>query len=188
MVAPTHDELWRAVAELHTASFAWARACVGRDGDPEDVLQASYEKVLSGRARYQGRSSVRTWLFGVIRLTALEHRRRAWLRWLRFGPIVREPEAASRETDVEVAPIRRALAELPERQRQVVHLVFYEDLTVEEAAKLMEVSLGTARVHYDRGKKRLRELLTAHEDRSQEDGSHDERAGRPRRASRGDER
>jgi RNA polymerase sigma-70 factor (ECF subfamily) len=37
--------------------------------------------------------------------------------------------------------------------------VFYQDLTIREAADVLEVSLGTARVHYERGKKRLRELL-----------------------------
>lgn len=158
MSEPSHD-LWRTIEALHVASFAWARACVGGDAEAEDVLQTTYEKILGGRARYEGRATVKTWLFGVIRLTALEHRRKAWLRWLRFEPMTREPEATTTTSDIEVDRIRRALAQLPERQRQVAHLVFYEDLTVDEAAALMGVSVGSARVHYDRGKKRLRELL-----------------------------
>lgn len=158
MQAPS-DERWRAIAELHAASYAWARACVGDPGEAEDVLQATYEKILSGRARFEGRSTLKTWLFGVIRLTALEHRRRAWLRWLRLEPMAHEPAAPKRDSAPDAALIVNALAELPDRQREVVHLVFYEDLTVEEAATLMGVSVGTARVHYDRGKKKLRELL-----------------------------
>lgn len=153
------EEPWRAIEALHAASFAWARACAADPGDAEDVLQAAYEKILTGKARFLGRSSLKTWLFGVIRLTALEHRRRAWLRLLRLAPLEREPAAPAEAPSDDARRILRALGALPERQRQVVHLVFYEDLTVEEAAATMGVSVGTARVHYDRGKKRLRELL-----------------------------
>jgi RNA polymerase sigma-70 factor (ECF subfamily) len=57
--------------------------------------------------------------------------------------------------------LRVAIAQLSPRQQEVLHLVFYQDLSVEEAAALLRISLGSARTHFERGKARLREQLQA---------------------------
>ena len=126
------------------------------------MLQASYLKILDGRAEFAGRSSFKTFLFGVIRKTASEARRRRIVRdWFGAHP-VRAPrtttENASDSSDARLA-LLGALAKLPRRQREVLELVFYVGLTVEEAGQTLGVSSGTARVHYDRGKRRMASLL-----------------------------
>lgn len=162
------EELEARLARLHPESFGWARSCCGwNDADAEDVLQTTYLKVISGRARFGGRSAFRTWLFGVIRQTAREHRRRAESEWARAEELQREgdppPQPRGPDIDAERAERKQvlleALSRLPRRQREVLHLVFYQGLTIREAAEVMEVSLGSARVHYERGKKRLRSFL-----------------------------
>jgi RNA polymerase sigma-70 factor (ECF subfamily) len=153
---------------LHPASFGWALWCCDhRQEDAEEVLQTAYLKVLDGRARFDGRSSLRTWIFAVIRRTAWEQRRRRWLRerilagWFKHAPetaTAQDPEASLSVSESAVA-LRRAVAGLSSRQREVLHLVFYQDLTVEEASQVMRVSLGTARTHFERGKAQLRQIL-----------------------------
>jgi RNA polymerase sigma factor (sigma-70 family) len=59
--------------------------------------------------------------------------------------------------------VRQALGRLAVRQREVLDLVFFHGLTIEEAAQVMGVALGTARVHYQRGKRRLLALLAPEE-------------------------
>ncbi|MGQ0767400.1 MAG: RNA polymerase sigma factor [Gemmatimonadota bacterium] len=161
------SEIEASLEALHEASFGWARSCCFGDREnAADVLQTAYAKVLSGLARFEGRSAFRTWFFGVIRLTALEGtRERGRDRILTLvppydHPSVEPPDAALIRAE-ESESLRRALAELPHRQQQALHLVFYQDLSIADAALIMGVSVGSARTHYDRGKKRLRVILSA---------------------------
>ena len=155
----------------HADCFAWAMACCGRDrNEAEDVLQTSYLKVLDGRAVFAGRSSFKTWLFGVIRRTASEHRRWRALRRFRSAALAERadpaPDAATAAGNSETAArLVGALATLTARQRELLHLVFYQDLTIAEAAAVLGISIGTARTHYERGKERLRQRLTLEADR-----------------------
>jgi len=167
--APRSDELRSELESHHGQCFAWALSCVGGErAEAQDVVQAAYLKVLDGRARFGGRSSFRTWIFGVIRLTAAEQRRRRWRQLAAWqGPGAAEAEIGvptPRESEADAKRLRRALALLPARQREVLHLVFYEDLSIREASEVMGVSLGSARTHYERGKRRLRRLLGIGED------------------------
>lgn len=154
--------------ELHPASFSWAVACCGGNRDEaEEVLQSVYLQIFEGRARFGGRSSLKTWLFAVIRRHAAGRRRRRALRRLLLarwhegesrsgslpGPF-RRAEESERSTRV-----RRALAGLSPRQRQAIELVFFQEHSVREASVAMGVSLGSARTHYARAKRALAESL-----------------------------
>jgi RNA polymerase sigma-70 factor, ECF subfamily len=154
---------------LHSASFGWALSCCRRDAtEAEEVLQTVYLKIFEGKARYRGESSLKTWLFAVIRKTAATEYRRRLLRSLR---LVADPDDAPSRVAPDESPrqsfersemqthFQGALKTLPKRQREALHLVFYEDLSLREAADVMGVSIGSARQHYERGKKKLRESL-----------------------------
>jgi RNA polymerase sigma-70 factor (ECF subfamily) len=165
------------LGRLHSASFGWALWCCDhRREEAEEVLQTTYFKVMEGRARFDGSSSLRTWLFGVIRRTAWEQRRRRWLReqmlgrWLSREPApppAPDPEQVARGSETSRA-LLAALSGLPRRQREVLHLVFYQDLTVEEASRVLKVPLGTARTHFERGKAQLRRMLAPAEENHDE--------------------
>ncbi len=156
-------ELERELERLHAESWGWALACTGRDrAMAEDALHTAYLRVLSGQARFDGRSRFKSWLFGVIRLTAMEELRRA-NRWTAGDSAADVSGAADPAPGADVttelaernAALVAAMAELSPRQREVLQLVFYHGMTIEEAAGVMGVSVGSARTHYDRGKKGL---------------------------------
>ena len=166
-----NDINWRNELErLHPMSFAWALYCCRRQREEaQDVLQEVYLRILDGRARFGGESTVKTWLFAVIRRTAAERTRRRWWRaallekWLTAEP-AHDPRCDP-EGDLDASDshetLRTALTRLSRRQHELLHLVFYQDLTIEEASATLGISLGSARTHFERGKARLRELLAA---------------------------
>jgi RNA polymerase sigma-70 factor (ECF subfamily) len=162
-------ELKAEMERLHSASFGWALSCCRRDRvEAEDVLQTVYLKILEGKARFRGEAAFKTWLFAVIRKTAAGEYRRRLLRGLKLIAGAEQPNdrvssdsgpaAVLEKSEVQIR-FQTALKALPARQREALHLVFYEDLSLREAAEIMGVSIGSARQHYERGKKRLRETL-----------------------------
>jgi RNA polymerase sigma-70 factor (ECF subfamily) len=131
-----NSDLKAELERLHEASFGWALHCCRRNhAQAEEVLQTVYLKILQGKACYRGESSVKTWLFAVIRKTASSERRRHLLHAL------------------------KAIAGINSETRERESLDVELDLSLSEAAEVMNVSVGTARQHYERGKKRLREAL-----------------------------
>ena len=161
-------ELRAELERYHPRSYGWALSCCAHDRtEAADVLQTVYLKVLQGAARFDGRAAFKTWLFAVIRNTAAAERRRHWLRRLKWAASGRDTaaevqpadQAAGMERAEQLQAFKAALARLPRRQQEVLHLVFYQDLSLTEAAEAMGVGIGSARTHYERGKRRLRELL-----------------------------
>ena len=160
------SELKAELARLHEASFGWALSCCSRNpAEAEEVLQIVYLKILQGKAIYRGESKLQTWLFAVIRKTAISERRKHLLRTLKLIAGPQSEEAAHPRPEVEIERsemqqrFQQALAQLPARQRETLHLVFYQELSLSEAAEVMNISIGSTRRHYERGKKRLRETL-----------------------------
>lgn len=162
------SELRAALERNHVASYGWALHCCAHDPQlAEDVLQTVYLKVLDGRARYDGRAAFQTWLFAVIRCTAADERRKSFLRKLCLMEYLRQERSATVENDAAhsmdsaqtQAWFRETLSRLPKRQQEILHLVFYQDMSVQQASEVMGVSVGSARTHYERGKQRLREWI-----------------------------
>ncbi|QDV05651.1 ECF RNA polymerase sigma factor SigW [Planctomycetes bacterium Poly30] len=163
--------LMAALEPLHGDAYGWALVCVG--GDPEraaDALQTSYARILAAEARPTVDSPMRGFLFGVIRLVALEERRRDRraldLSIRRAAAAPERDEAAEdpvqRVTELEEhGQLRAAFAALPPRQREVLHLTFYQGLSLREAAEILDLHIGSVRQHYERGKEALRQRLTS---------------------------
>ena len=139
--------------------YAWALL---RDGDAaDDLVQDALERALSRWWLRPRGVDLAPWLFTILRnLHVDRHRART-----RRGPHVALDEAADADVAAEQEnglALRDALAaldRLPEEQKSALLLVGVEDLTYEEAARVLGVPVGTVMSRLSRGRARLRSLL-----------------------------
>ncbi|MEB2786058.1 RNA polymerase sigma factor [Algoriphagus persicinus] len=141
----------------HRDAYLWARQCCSFEDDmAKDVLQQTYLKILEGQAKLKDASKTKTWLFSIIRYTAIDELRKA-------GKIVSLSDTydpVEIHEEVDTTDYEAIIKHLPEMQREVILMVFYHQMTIAQSAEILQIGLGTARTHYDRGKKKLKELIT----------------------------
>ena len=141
----------------HREAYIWARQCCAFDDEmAKDVLQQVYLKVLEGKAKLKEVEKAKTWLFSIIRYTAIDQlRKQGRLVSLDESYEVEDPKEEIDQTDYQAI-----IQLLPKMQQEVILMVFYHQMTIEQSAEVLQIAVGTARTHYDRGKKKLKELIT----------------------------
>ena len=148
----------RALQDLHGELYGWALSRCGYDSSTaEDLMQQAYLEILSGRACFERKSTLKTFAFGIVQNLARSRFRRQHHR-LRVANAYAAEQASTTEQPQErhnLQLVWEAVQSLPQRQRDITELVFVRDLTVEEASAVMGVTVGTGSVHYDRAKKAL---------------------------------
>ena len=161
------------LAALHNGAWGWAMSIVGVDKPAaEDILQQVYLMIVEGRARYDGKSTLKTWLYGVIRNVGYRHYRRLRKDHLKLAVFAAEQRLngigsidATQQSELEntqrQALVIEAMKRLPARQQQVLELTVYREFTLAQCASILGIRIGSVRTHYHRGKAALRQSLGA---------------------------
>lgn len=158
------EALREQLAELHQGAFGWAFVCAnGKRGVADETLSAAYTKILSAQVLFRGDATFRSFVYGVIRLTALEtmRERSRWFRRLSILNDVQVGEHGEHQSfdSAEAKLVWSCVTALPERQKQIVVLMFYGGMSLTEAADAMGINRGSASQHYARGKEVLAQSL-----------------------------
>jgi RNA polymerase sigma factor (sigma-70 family) len=153
----------------HAVAYALALRITAETGLAEDVVQDSFLGLWRNAGRYaEEKGSVKGWLLAIVRHRAIDSMRRR-RNGVAIADETQEPlPAALTLPDVwpEVAGhldaegIRRAMGKLPEAQRQVIELAYFEGLTQTEIAARTKVPLGTVKSRMRLGLVALRRELT----------------------------
>jgi RNA polymerase sigma-70 factor, ECF subfamily len=174
------------IGEFHQPIYGLIYRIVNDPSDAADTTQEVFLKVFRGMKQFQGESSLKTWIYRIA-LHEASNRRRWWFRHkaqeTSIEPVAAgEAEYSGEEHLVDPgespfdqfahsevrAVVEEALAHVPEPYRTAVILRDLEDMSYEEIAEVLQISLGTVKSRITRGRDALRRKLARY---AQEVGS-----------------
>ena len=149
------DQLHKQIAGLRRYALVLTR---NRD-DAEDLVQDTLTKALAKAHTWQPGTDLRPWLFRILHNTHVSGLRKQKVRSAAAAdlpdPVVPETQTAS----LELKQVLAALEKIPEAQRKPIVLVALEDMSYADAARSLDVPLGTFMSRLGRGRAALRSLL-----------------------------
>ena|ERR1700677_3891338 len=166
------QEAFQLLIETHQSRIVGTVAkMLGDDTDSEDIAQQVFIRVWNSAARYQPTAKFTTWLFKITRnlvFNELRRRKRHPASPLEHKeedrsfqmPDPNSPSPAATMMDGELqAAIQRAIDSLPEAQRMAIILRRYEELSYEEIAEVLKLSVPAVKSILFRARADLRERL-----------------------------
>jgi RNA polymerase sigma-70 factor (ECF subfamily) len=153
-------------ARIHRAALI----LTGNPWDADDLAQETFLVLAKRYDDFKGRSSLYTWLYGILlNLERRERRRlgihRRKLQVLWNNEPSQESSSPAAEVPIEVAEWKRSLwshvAKLPDPQRQSLVLRFSERLSYDEIAEVLACPLGTVKSRIFNGLASLRAMMAA---------------------------
>jgi RNA polymerase sigma-70 factor (ECF subfamily) len=156
------------VHQYETSVFRLALSIVGDTAEANEITQETFVAALRSLPRYQERQSLKAWLYRIALNQSRSHlRKRRVLERLRTTLAGMFQVESQKEISPEDAAIRsekeaqiwRALNRLEERQRTVVVLRYFHELSVAEISEILSVNEGTIHSRLHSAREKLRNAL-----------------------------
>ncbi|WP_442950369.1 sigma-70 family RNA polymerase sigma factor [Paenibacillus sp. DMB20] len=138
----------------------------------DDISQDVFLKALVSLRQFEGRSSVKTWLFAITRNLSMNYLRSSFIKkvtLIGMPAFARSERSAEMEAigKQEISRIWQHVMSLPVKFREVLVLEFHYQLPRSETASLLGISEGTVKSRLHRARKRMEALLKGDEDDEQ---------------------
>ena len=162
----TQREGFSALVSQYSEPLYWKiRRIVLSHDDANDVLQNSFIKAWTNLDSFQGKSSISTWLYRIAINEALDFLRKKKAATANVSAD-EEPAVAARlmgdpyfDGDQAQAMLQEAVARLPDVQRTVFTLKYFDDMKYSEISKLLDTSEGALKASYHLAVKKISEYL-----------------------------
>jgi RNA polymerase sigma-70 factor, ECF subfamily len=136
----------------------YARALTRDASQADDLVQSCLLRAIAKQHLWQPGTDLRAWLFTILHNQHINDARRSAREGVAV-PLEDVAIAADAGAAVQLRELDRAIAGLPEGQRQVILLVGLEGMRYEEVAVILGIPIGTVRSRLSRGRDTLRELM-----------------------------
>jgi RNA polymerase sigma-70 factor, ECF subfamily len=151
-------------ARHRTPVYRWLLRFVSSETLAEDLLSDVFLDVWRQADRFAGRSSVSTWLMSIARFKALSARRRRADAELdekieaTVADTANDPEVALQEKNRSEL-LRSALTRLSLEHREIIDLVYYHEMSVDECAQILGIPAATVKTRMFYARKKLAEWV-----------------------------
>ena len=160
------NELFNKIVKEYSERIWWtARRFVNSHDDADDLTQDIFLKIWTALPSFRGEAQLFTWVYRIAVNEAMDRLRREKVRAaLRFASLDAEMEKRiDNDPWFDGTPAQRALskavAALPEKQRQVFILRYYDEMPYEEMSQVLETSVGSLKASYHIAREKVEAVL-----------------------------
>lgn len=156
------------IVHLYSERLYWhVRRMVHTHEDADDLLQNSFVKCWNGLEKFRGESKIITWLYTIATNEALMHIRKRKSSKEESVENLNEIVSLSEEGhtyfdgDEAEATLQNAILSLPEKQRVVFLLKYYDELDYNEMSKVTGTSVGALKASYHHAVKKIENYVSS---------------------------
>lgn len=159
----TKEEGFRLLMTTYQERAYWAiRRVVGSHEDADDVLQNAFIKVFKNIDRFQGKSTLYTWLHRICINESLTHIKRN-KRYLSTDITDYKDAFSVNHQEIDGDEVEHklnlAIASLPVKQKQVFNLRYYDEMSYNEISKMLTTSVGGLKASYHHAVKKIESFI-----------------------------
>lgn len=156
---------WAAEALHKYADMVYrlAYAQVRNRADADDIFQEVFIRLVKKKPEFESDEHMKAWLIRVTVNCARSFWLSSWKRRMIFWEDEKMNRIPAEEAPAGNELLAEAMDSLPMRQRQVIHLFYYEEMSVDEIAEALSEKPSTIRSQLSRARKALKKKLTGEE-------------------------
>jgi len=164
----TKEKAFNALLKKYQEKLYWhIRKMVIRHEDADDLLQETFIKVWNALDNFREESSLFTWLYRIATNEALTHlrqiKKRSLIPWASSEIILtnRLSEEFMPDADTLSINLQKAILSLPEKQRLVFNMKYYDDMKYEDMALILNTSVGALKASYHHAVKKIEKKISS---------------------------